>query len=153
VDTKILIITDDRDTKSVLVQGLNRTRARTLAIPTEPGALRSYLDQADLLILDVPQADTQEFRLLRQIRQLSTVPVILLVPSDDYRVGIRGLDRGADHVMPKPVNEKELRARIRALLRRVRTAQREAGDPWAIQPALDRGSAPAEAPASNAFPA
>lgn len=145
MDIKILIITDDRGTKRHLVQSLNGAHARALAIPTEPGSLDSYLAQADLLIVDVPQADIKEFGLLGQIRQLSTVPVILLVPSDDYRIGIRGLDRGADHVMAKPANEKELRARIRALLRRVQAARQEPGNSWHAQPVMVPELTPTEA--------
>ena len=111
--------TDHNGQTGQLSRSARRARACvTSGHPTEPGALRSYLAQANLLILDLPQADTKDFELLKQIRRMSTVPVILLVTSDDYRVSIKGLDRGADHVMSKPVNDKELDARVRALLRR-----------------------------------
>ena len=149
MDTKILIITDDRDTKHMLVQSLVRTKAWTLAIPTEPGALPSYLIQADLVILDIPQADLQEFSLLKQIREVSTVPIIGLVASEDYRIGIGGLDRGADHVMVKPVDEQELRARVRALLRRVQAVREKSGGPWGAGPTSVREAGPAEASPSN----
>jgi DNA-binding response OmpR family regulator len=130
VDTKILIITDDRYTKDRLVLNLTRTHMRILSIPTEPGGLGSHLSQADLIILDLPRADTKKFRFLRQVRGLSMAPVILLVPDDDHRVSVRGLDCGADHVMSKPVNYNELRARIRALLRRIQIEPGKPGDPW-----------------------
>ena len=142
MDTKILILSDNPETKRQLVQSLTlNSRMRSLAIPTEPGSLFSYLTEADLLILDAPQADLKELRLLKQMRQLSTLPIILLITCDDHRLSVQGLDCGADHVMPKPVNLQELQARVRALMRRVKPTLTEAA-----------GSAPAVMPASVQSP-
>ena len=62
---------------------------------------------------------------LQQIRELSTAPVIVLTVIDDYEIRVEGLDRGADYVMVKPIDIRELQARVTALFRRVQmTAQK-----------------------------
>ena len=152
LDTKILIISDDAFTRGRLVQSLTRPATRALAIPSQPGSLSSYLEQADLLILDLPQADELGFGLLAHVRQISTIPTIVLVDTGDYRVSIQGLDSGADHVMARPINYRELRARIRALMRRARTTARQ-GAPWAGSPTSFLEAPLPQGSPSNRYPA
>lgn len=58
------------------------------------------------------------FEVLRRLRQISSVPVIMLTARSDDVDRIVGLEIGADDYVPKPVNPRELVARIRAVLRR-----------------------------------
>lgn len=72
----------------------------------------------DLIILDVSMPEMDGFEALRHIREVSTVPVIMLTVRQSEADKIRGLDLGADDYLAKPFSPPELLSRIRALLRR-----------------------------------
>jgi two-component system KDP operon response regulator KdpE len=72
----------------------------------------------DLVILDVSMPEMDGFEALRHIREVSTVPVIMLTVRQGEADRIRGLDLGADDYLAKPFSPPELLSRIRALLRR-----------------------------------
>jgi len=76
-------------------------------------------DLPDLVILDVMMPKVDGFETLREIREVSTVPVIMLAVRGEEIDKVRGLDLGADDYITKPFNPKELVLRIRAVLRRV----------------------------------
>ncbi len=78
--------------------------------------LREHLP--DLVVLDVMMPEMDGFETLKAIREVSTVPVIMLTVRQDEHDRIRGLDLGADDYIAKPFNPRELLSRIRALLRR-----------------------------------
>jgi len=73
----------------------------------------------DMVLLDVMMPEMDGFETLRMIRELSSVPVIMLTvrSSEDDRV--RGLDLGADDYVTKPFSPRELVSRVRAVLRRL----------------------------------
>jgi len=75
-------------------------------------------ESPDIVILDLNLPDISGFDVLKQIREFSTVPVIILtVRSDDEDI-LRGLEGGADDYIVKPFNYMTLLARVRAVLRR-----------------------------------
>ena len=76
-------------------------------------------DLPDLVILDVMMPKVDGFETLREIREVSTVPVIMLTVRGEEIDKVKGLDLGADDYITKPFNPKELVLRIRAVLRRV----------------------------------
>jgi two-component system KDP operon response regulator KdpE len=76
-------------------------------------------DLPDLVILDVMMPEVDGFETLRKIREVSTVPVIMLTVRGEEIDKVKGLDLGADDYITKPFNPKELVLRIRAVLRRV----------------------------------
>ncbi len=78
--------------------------------------LREHLP--DLVVLDVMMPEMDGFETLKAMREVSTVPVIMLTVRQDEQDRIRGLDLGADDYIAKPFNPRELLSRIRALLRR-----------------------------------
>ena len=78
--------------------------------------LREHLP--DLIVLDVTMPEMDGFETLRHIREVSTIPVIMLTVRQTDQDKIRGLDLGADDYLGKPFNPRELLSRIRALLRR-----------------------------------
>lgn len=75
-------------------------------------------DGFDLVILDVMMPGLDGFEVLRQIRQRSSIPVIMLTARTSQSDRIAGLNTGADDYLPKPFAPDELLARIRAVLRR-----------------------------------
>jgi len=82
--------------------------------------LRRYLP--DLVVLDVMMPEMDGFQTLREIRQISTVPVVMLTVRSDERDVVRGLELGADDYVAKPFSQQVLMSRIRAVLRRAEMA-------------------------------
>jgi two-component system catabolic regulation response regulator CreB len=86
----------------------------------------------DAVVLDVGLPDVDGFEVCRQIRRLSDVPVIFLTARHDEVDTIVGLELGADDYVAKPFSPRELVARVRARLRRIRGTEsqgwRRAGD-------------------------
>ena len=78
-------------------------------------SLHSY----DLVILDLTLPGIDGLELIPQIRQHSSIPIIISSARDDITDKVIGLERGADDYLPKPYNPRELEARIKSLLRRV----------------------------------
>jgi len=76
-------------------------------------------DLPDLIILDVMMPEIDGFETLRKIREVSTVPVILLTVKGEEIDKVKGLDLGADDYVTKPFSPKELVSRVKAVLRRV----------------------------------
>ena len=72
----------------------------------------------DLVMLDVMMPEMDGFETLRAIREVSTVPVVMLTVRQSEQDRIHGLDLGADDYLAKPFSPRELLSRIRALLRR-----------------------------------
>ncbi|MEJ2176364.1 MAG: response regulator transcription factor [Gammaproteobacteria bacterium] len=72
----------------------------------------------DLVVLDIMMPKLNGIEALKQIRAISTVPVIMLTARGDDLDRILGLELGADDYVPKPCNPRELYARIKAVLRR-----------------------------------
>lgn len=84
-----------------------------------PAAELVETEHPDVVLLDIGLPDTDGFEVLRQIRDFSDVPVIILTARDDVMDKVKGLELGADDYMTKPFDHLELLARIRALLRRL----------------------------------
>jgi two-component system KDP operon response regulator KdpE len=72
----------------------------------------------DLVIMDVMMPKMDGFEALRLLREISTVPVILLTVKSDEEDRIRGLELGADDYITKPFSPRELASRVNAVLRR-----------------------------------
>ncbi len=85
-------------------------------------------DLPNLVLLDVAMPGMDGFEALEHIREFSDVPVIMLTVKDDEEDRIRGLDLGADDYVTKPFSPRELASRIRAVLRRVSSAEEAMSD-------------------------
>ncbi|MBM4458872.1 MAG: response regulator transcription factor [Chloroflexi bacterium] len=90
----------------------------------------------DLVVLDVMMPALDGFETLEHIRELSSVPVIMLTVKADEEDRIRGLDLGADDYVTKPFSPRELSSRIRAVLRRVEPSKTQAEEPLVIDEGL-----------------
>ena len=75
----------------------------------------------DVVLIDIMLPDIDGFEVCRAIRRTSDVPIVMVTARDDTHDVVAGLEAGADDYLTKPFAPKELSARIRALLRRVRT--------------------------------
>ncbi len=118
-DITILIVDDEPRIRDFVQMNLELDRYCVLEASNGREAiekLRKHLP--DLVLLDVMMPEMDGFETLRAIRDVSTVPVIMLTVRQDEQDRIRGLDLGADDYIAKPFNPRELLSRIRALLRR-----------------------------------
>jgi DNA-binding response OmpR family regulator len=132
VTGKILIVEDDPDTCDILLSALPESVFRVYAATRDGALLQFGLLQPNLIILDLQMPNGSGWWTLQRIRETSTVPIIALAPPGDARTRVKCLDRGADLCMSKPVNGRELQARVRALLRRDQRTYRHG---WRLQPA------------------
>jgi DNA-binding response OmpR family regulator len=76
----------------------------------------------DLVLLDVMLPDIDGFEVLRIIREVTSVPVIMLTAKGEEDDRVRGLELGADDYITKPFSPRELSSRVRAVLRRTETS-------------------------------
>jgi DNA-binding response OmpR family regulator len=123
---RVLIIDDDEKLLALATLALSKhgIRVETFASATAGLAkLREF--RADLVILDIVMPDLSGWETLRRIRVSSDVPVMLLSARDSDVDKARGLDLGADDYLTKPFSFLEFEARVRALLRRARSAESE----------------------------
>jgi len=77
----------------------------------------------DLIVLEVLLPDIDGFEVCRRVREISTVPIIILSSMDTEEDKVKGLRLGADDYLTKPFSAPELQARTEAVLRRARLAE------------------------------
>jgi two-component system, OmpR family, response regulator len=124
----ILIVDENRESRGVLAGHLEQHGFRVTTAGTATGMQRA-LERAriDLVVLDALPGEHHGARLCRSLRVGSDVPVIMLAPRDDEVDRIVGLEMGADDYLVRPVNLRELLARMRNLLRRAGSLGGESG--------------------------
>jgi two-component system response regulator CpxR len=116
---RILLIEDDVNLAEMLAEYLTLEGYVVLrALTGRSGLERLGAREFALIILDVMLPDSDGFSVLRNIRERSSVPIILLASRPAVSDLVRGLDDGADDYVPKPFTPVELLARMRAILRR-----------------------------------
>lgn len=116
---KVLLIEDEKTIRrfvraAVEEEGCAVSEAETMA----GGLIEAGLQKPDLLILDLGLPDGNGIDLIRDLRGWSEVPVLILSARTQENDKIDALDAGADDYLTKPFSVGELRARVRALLRR-----------------------------------
>jgi DNA-binding response OmpR family regulator len=119
VSKKILIIDDDTDLLELLKEYLGSFKFEVEVAATPAlGLPLARRGDHDLLILDVMLPEQDGFSVLKELRQESDVPVIMLTARGDVTDRVVGLELGADDYLPKPFEPRELVARIQTILRR-----------------------------------
>ena len=119
---KILIIDDDEDLCELVSEYLEVEGFEVETVHDgESGLKKAKENKHDLAILDVMLPKMNGFDVLRELRQTSKLPILMLTARGDDMERIVGLEIGADDYLPKPFNPRELVARIRAILRRLET--------------------------------
>lgn len=126
---KILVVDDE----VLLVKGIrfNLQNEGYDVITGSDGLEALHLVQSekpDLVILDVMMPNMDGMTACGKIREFSDVPIILLTAKTDDMDKLMGFDHGADDYITKPFNILELKARIRALLRRTGNTEKQSAD-------------------------
>ncbi len=121
--TAILLVDDDGELAEMIKAYLEREGLVVGVVPDgERGVVAALSGRFELVVLDVMMPGMGGLAALRAIRQKSEVPIIMLTAQGDDVDRVVGLELGADDYVPKPCTPRELLARIRAIMRRVRPA-------------------------------
>lgn len=117
---RILLVEDEPNAAKMLAKGLREeSYAVDIAGDGERALEQAYLNDYDLIILDVMLPGKDGFEVCRELRTAdSAAPVLMLTARDAVEDRVEGLDSGADDYLSKPFDFEELLARVRALLRR-----------------------------------
>jgi two-component system, OmpR family, response regulator CpxR len=129
---RILLIDDDNELSQLVSDYLTLDGfSLDVAADGVSGLERAQSGLYQLILLDVMLPGLDGLSLLRQLRQSSYCPVLMLTARGDDIDRIVGLELGADDYLAKPFNPRELSARVRAILRRVELAQQQSNNPVA----------------------
>ncbi|MBA0167690.1 two-component system response regulator KdpE [Pectobacterium sp. CFBP8739] len=122
----ILIVEDEKEIRRFVRQALEGEGCRVFDAETmQRGLLEAATRKPDLIILDLGLPDGDGIDYIRDLRQWSSLPVIVLSARTDEQDKIDALDAGADDYLTKPFGIGELLARLRVALRRHSNTQQE----------------------------
>jgi len=115
----LLLVDDDEDILSLLTTFF-RKHGHTVSVAEDGKGMFAALEKhtIDLVILDVMLQEEDGFSLCRRLRATSTLPIIMLTAVADHTDRVVGLELGADDYLTKPFDQRELLARVKAVLRR-----------------------------------
>ena len=117
--TKVLVVEDETSYSEALSYVLRKEGFDVAIAETGPDALTEFeRGGADIVLLDLMLPGLPGTEVCRQIRQTSSVPIIMVSAKDTEVDKVVGLELGADDYVTKPYSPRELVARIRAVLRR-----------------------------------
>jgi DNA-binding response OmpR family regulator len=120
--TSVLLIDDDSELTKLLEEYLKEEQFQLDPAHDGPSGLQKALNNSyAVVVLDVMLPGMSGLDVLKQLRQKSAVPVLMLTARGSELDRILGLELGADDYLPKPFNPRELVARLRAILRRTTT--------------------------------
>ena len=119
---KVLVIDDDKELCALMKKCVEQENLT--AVVAGGGIeglhiLEEIKDTCSLIILDIMMPDLDGFQVLKQIRQTSNVPVLMLTAKSDEEDKVCGLRMGADDYLTKPFSVEELLARLRVTQRRL----------------------------------
>ena len=124
--TKVLVVDDEK----MIVKGIRFSLLQDgydvdTACDGDEALQKASENKYDIILLDVMLPKHSGLEVLQQIREFSSVPVIMLTAKGEDMDKILGLDYGADDYITKPFNILEVKARIKAIIRRVAGGRKE----------------------------
>ncbi len=117
---RILVIEDEIKIAEIVKAYLEKEQYEVVLAETGAKALTALKQGFDLIILDLMLPDMEGEDICQTIREDSDVPIIMLTAKSEEEARIKGLGIGADDYVVKPFSPRELVARVKALLRRVK---------------------------------
>lgn len=116
---QILIIDDDEDLSFIISEMLESYGYRVTCATNSEKAFELLSEHTyHLILLDINLPDTTGFELCKELRRISTIPVIFASARTSETDRITGFDIGGDDYLPKPYSMKEMLSRVNALIRR-----------------------------------
>jgi two-component system phosphate regulon response regulator OmpR len=123
---KVLIVDDDEKLQRLLKEYLEDYGFEVLALFDGSHVLETIARESpEMAILDIMLSGKDGLEVLKDIRKVSSLPVIMLTAKGEDADRIVGLELGADDYMPKPFNPRELLARMKAIFRRLHRQEKE----------------------------
>jgi two-component system response regulator VicR len=121
---RILVVDDERPIAEILKFNLEREGFHVeVAHDGDEAVAMATTAPYDLVILDIMLPNRDGFSVCREIRASSAVPILMLSAKEAEVDKVLGLELGADDYVTKPFSPRELLARVRAILRRIRTPE------------------------------
>ncbi len=122
MDRKILIVDDEKAIVDILKFNLEKEGFQTVeAYDGEEGYRKVFLENPDLILLDLMLPKMDGFEVCKKIRERLSTPIIMLTAREEEVDKVLGLELGADDYITKPFSVRELMARVKANLRRSST--------------------------------
>ena len=126
---KVLIADDDPNVAAQLKPFFERENYRVLTAEDGESALETvWKERPDVLILDIVMPEKDGFAVCREIRERSSVPILMLSARTEEFDRLLGLELGADDYITKPFSPREVVARVKVVLRRILTRREEAAN-------------------------
>jgi two-component system OmpR family response regulator len=123
IHSHILVIDDDPQIRALLEEYLAENGLRVSVASNGQEMSKIMGDEAiDLIVLDLRLAGEDGMGIVRSLRDQSSIPIVMLTGVRDEADRVMGLELGADDYLTKPFSPRELLARIRTVLRRVKSA-------------------------------
>ena len=123
---RILVVDDEAQIRKLLRVALSAHGYEVEEVGTgQEGIVRATMFKPDLLIVDLGLPDMDGKRVVKEIREWSNAPIIVLTARDQDQEKIDALDLGADDYVTKPFSTGELLARMRVCLRRTYQMQHD----------------------------
>jgi DNA-binding response OmpR family regulator len=124
---KVLIVEDDRRIRELIAKVLSAEGHEVVSVAGAMDGLQHVVDDGpDVVVLDLGLPDLDGGELLKMIRAVSSVPIVVATARGDDGQIVGTLDAGADDYLVKPFSGEQLKARVRAVLRRT-TGEAEEG--------------------------
>ena len=124
---KVLVVDDDPNICSVLRMHLeNEGYSVILSYDGEEALVKFNALKPDIVLLDVMLPTQDGWQVCREIRKKSGVPILMITAKGDTFDKVLGLELGADDYVVKPIDVKEVLARMKAIARRVSSTPGEA---------------------------
>ena len=136
IDTTILIVDDESRMRKLIKDFLTQKGYKTLEAEDGEKALKICEDEKNkisLILLDVMMPKLDGWSVLRQIRQTSKVPIIMLTARGEEQDELFGFELGVDEYISKPFSPKILVARVEAILKRTQGDKKEVKDCGGIE--------------------
>ena len=123
---RILIVDDDPNIAELIALYLEREFFETRTVGDGVLALKAFREfKPDLILLDIMLPGMDGYQVCREIRAGSNVPIMMLSAKGEVFDKVLGLELGADDYMIKPFDNKEMVARVKAILRRTHSGEKE----------------------------
>ena len=117
---KILVVDDEERMLRFIRLNLEHDGFQVIeAVKGHEALDKMRTDMPDLILLDVMLPDLDGFEVLKMVREISSIPIIMLTAKGEEDDRVKGLELGADDYVTKPFSPRELVSRVKAVLRRV----------------------------------